>query len=99
MYDTSRLRAQLSRRMNEPDTLGFGGGHAILACVALVSRRYRTPDRVGQTIVANGRARICPELGLSHPLPTSLRTLLVPAPFSPGWSFLNFAVAPFSIGR
>jgi hypothetical protein len=62
--------------MNEPDTLGFGGGHAILACVALVSRRYRTPDRVGQTIVANGRARICPELGLSHPLSTSLRTLV-----------------------
>ena len=34
------------------------------------------PDRVGQTIVANGRARICPELGLSHPLSTSLRTLV-----------------------
>ena len=62
--------------MNEPDTLDFGGGHAVLACVALDSRRYRTPDRVDQTMVANGRDRICPELALSHPLSTSLSTLV-----------------------
>src|SRR5262249_10896623 len=39
--DTSRLRAQLSRRMNEPVTLCVGSGHAGLAWALFVYRRYR----------------------------------------------------------
>jgi hypothetical protein len=39
--DTSRLKAQLSGRMNEPVTLRSGGGYASLAWVAFVYRRYR----------------------------------------------------------
>src|SRR5262249_6867350 len=39
--DTSRPKAQLSRRMNEPDTMGFDGGYAGLAWVLFVYRRYR----------------------------------------------------------
>src|SRR5262249_38612096 len=39
--DTSRPRTQLSRRMNEPITLCFGGGYAGLAWAPFVYRRYR----------------------------------------------------------
>ena len=39
--DTSRLKAQLSVRMNEPVTLCFGGGYAVLSWVLFVYRRYR----------------------------------------------------------
>jgi hypothetical protein len=39
--DTSRLKAQLSRKMNELVTLYFGGGHAGLAWALFVYRRYR----------------------------------------------------------
>jgi hypothetical protein len=39
--DTSRPKAQLSRRMNEPVTLCFGGCYAVLAWDAFVYGRYR----------------------------------------------------------
>src|SRR5215471_103969 len=41
LNDTSRPKAQQPRRMNEPVTLRFGGGHAGLAWVLFVYRRYR----------------------------------------------------------
>src|SRR6516165_7325668 len=63
-------KAHLLRMMNEPITLCFGGGHAVLAWGALVCPGYPTPDRAGQAIVADGHHRMCPELDLSRPLST-----------------------------
>src|SRR5215468_3758164 len=52
--------------MNESVTLCSGGGHAIVAWVAFVYRRYLIPDRrLGTTIVADGHHRSPDRLGMA----------------------------------